>query len=156
MHDDFGVGAAAEPMALRDQLTTQCLVVVDFTIEYKPDAAVLIAQWLMAAGQIHNRQAPKTERDSGFDMGTLVIRTSVGEHIRHSSERAWRDGFALPRRENAGETTHGYEPPFLGISHSRGAHPSTGIARPLASAVGGKRCGPSYRYPAFPSVMYVL
>ena len=27
---------------------------------------------------------------------------------------------------------------------------------PLASAVGGKRCGPSYRYPAFPSVMYVL
>jgi hypothetical protein len=101
----------------------------------------------MAASQINNRQAPKTERDlvhMHTVIRTLWASTSViapsarGDIGLRPAERKCRRNHTRVRASLS---------PY--IAQQRRA-PVNWNRSALASAVGGKRCGPSYRYPAFP------
>ena len=54
--DDLGVARRAESVALDLQLGAELDVVVDLAIEDDPQRAVLVAQWLLARGQVDDRE----------------------------------------------------------------------------------------------------
>jgi hypothetical protein len=48
--DDFGIRLSFENVAFPLQERSQLLVVVDLSVEYDPNCAVFVRNWLMASG----------------------------------------------------------------------------------------------------------
>src|SRR2546427_171018 len=72
MDDDFSVGACAEGMALCFHLVPQRLEVVDLTVENDPDAIVLIADGLVATGDVNDGK-PSLAHWTPEDSGNILV-----------------------------------------------------------------------------------
>src|SRR5260370_165568 len=82
----LGVGVRRHRVAKPDQLRSKLGVVVDLPVEDDPQRAVLIADRLVAAGEVDDRQPPATARDALAYAGPFVVRPSMRDAGAHSVE----------------------------------------------------------------------
>jgi hypothetical protein len=101
VHEDFRVAMRAETMATTLQLRTQIGVVVDLSVERRPDGARLVGDGLITRVEVDDAEAPDAEREAAVEMETLGVRPAMSQLIRHTlDERALPLQRAL--REKAG------------------------------------------------------
>ena len=61
-------------------------VVVDLAVEDHLDGAVFVAERLIAAGQVDDRQAAMNQADAGAGPEALGVRAAVGDAVAHCLE----------------------------------------------------------------------
>ena len=83
MQDDLGVGVGGEGVPLLDQDLAQHTVVVDLTVEGDGHAGVLVEDGLVTALEVDDAQPAETQGHLLVDEVPLLIRTSMGDDIRH-------------------------------------------------------------------------
>ena len=85
VHEHLGVAARGEAMTARGQILAQARVVVDLAVEDHPNRAVLVAERLVPALDVHDRQTPDPDRDAGVRIcvQTLVVRPAVAHRRGH-------------------------------------------------------------------------
>ena len=93
------VPGALEPLA-------QLAVVVDLAVVDDLDAAVLVADRLVAAREVDDRQAPRRKRDAALDERAGAVGAAVHERVVHRLDDARVDGRAVERQQ-AADATHG-------------------------------------------------
>ena len=93
MDEHLGVGVRAEGVPGALELVAQLGVVVDLAVLDDDDAAVLVRDRLVAAGEVDDREAPRAERDLAVDVLAGAVGAAVDE-LRRSSREA-------PRRRRA-------------------------------------------------------
>ena len=108
MHQDFRVAPGRESVTARLERLHELLVVVDFPVLDDPDRFVLVADRLVAAGEIDDRQAPRGEADVPVDERAAAVGASVIEALVHRLEdrRVHRSTF---ERRDATDAAHAYE-----------------------------------------------
>ena len=86
MQDDLGVGLGGEGMSQVDQLAAQFTVVVDLPVHGDGHGGVLVEDGLVAALQVDDAQAPKTQSHPPINEMPLIVGASVGNDVRHPLE----------------------------------------------------------------------
>jgi hypothetical protein len=108
MNDDFGVTLGPEAMAFGQEPIAQFDKVVDLAIEYYPERVVLVAQRLVAPGEVYYGEAPKAQSRVLVDVGPIVVGSAMRDDVGHTSQE-WTgvspEGL-IPAYES-GESTHG-------------------------------------------------
>jgi hypothetical protein len=82
--DDFDIRIGPETMAGGLQVSTQFLVVVDFSIAHNRDRAIFIGNGLIAGLQVDDAQSAEAETDTWFNKVPVSIRSTVGHRVRHA------------------------------------------------------------------------
>jgi hypothetical protein len=82
--NDFDIRIGPEPMTGGLQVSTQCLVVVDFSIAHNRDRAVFIGNGLIPGLQVDDAQSAKTQTDAWFNKVPVPIGSAMGYHVRHA------------------------------------------------------------------------
>ncbi len=86
VHDGFGVGPGAVPVAVRLELRAEVGVVVDLAVEDDLHRAVLVAERLRAGGKIDDAEPPVSERGMAVGPGAGAIRSAVREDVAHRGQ----------------------------------------------------------------------
>src|ERR1700682_418532 len=86
VYDYLGIALGVEYMTERGQLGNQLHEVIDFPVEDDDDAAILVVKRLLTGCDVNDRQPAMTEANSGLDMVTAVIRSSVVLRLVHPRE----------------------------------------------------------------------
>jgi hypothetical protein len=101
VHDDFGVGVAAEHVAPAQQFLADGLEVVDLAVEDDLDVAVLVGHGLAAVfGEVDDAQSAVAEGDMVVAVVAVLIRAAVPDGIGH-----FRDQLLIPPGK-AGNSAH--------------------------------------------------
>jgi hypothetical protein len=82
--DDFDIRIGPETMAGGLQVSTQFLVVVDFSIAHNRDRAIFIRNRLIAGLQVNDAQSAEAETDAWLNKVPVPIRSTVSHHICHA------------------------------------------------------------------------
>ena len=85
--EHLGVGVRAEGVAGALELVAQLGVVVDLAVLDDDDAAVLVRDRLVAAGEVDDREAPRAERDLAVDVLAAAVGAAVDELGAHRAKR---------------------------------------------------------------------
>src|SRR5216683_289008 len=101
----LGVGVRRHRVAEPDQLRSKLGVVVDLPVEDDPQRAVLIADRLVAAGEVDDRQPPATERDALANARSFVVGPSMRDARAHPVEH-FRNGPGIGRAGETANPTH--------------------------------------------------
>ena len=99
VHDDLGVGARQEAVAACGELDGQLTVVVDLTVEDRPDAAVLAAHRLVTALEVDDLEPTHRQRGRAFEEESLVVGAPVHQPIVHPLQDS-RIRRPVPARED--------------------------------------------------------
>ena len=86
VHEHLGVALRGKPMTLGLQLRPLFPVVVDLAVLDDPDRAVFVADGLVAAGEVDDRQAPSGQTDVPVDERAPAVRSSVKQRFVHRLE----------------------------------------------------------------------
>ncbi len=81
--DRLPVALGAQPMAAAAQPLAQLAVVVDLAVEHREHGAVLVGDWLVAAGHVDDAQPPHPERDARLDVRAALVGPAVDDRVRH-------------------------------------------------------------------------
>lgn len=65
------------------EVSSQFAVIVDFAVEYDPDAGVLISHRLVSRCEIDDRKPSKAQCDIGRVVITAVVRPTMNDACRH-------------------------------------------------------------------------
>ena len=65
------------------EIPPQLSIVVDLPVQYDPDGAILVADWLIAGLQVDHAQATHAERHAGANVGPARIRAAVDHGAAH-------------------------------------------------------------------------
>jgi hypothetical protein len=96
MYDYFGIGLRIELVAAPLQIAAQLDVIKDFAVVAYPNTAVLVANGLLAAGQVNDAKTGMTEADSLTAVVALSIGSAMADGSYHLSQEFLRwYGFAL-------------------------------------------------------------
>ena len=106
MDQDLAVGAGLEARALGLQLGAQLAVVVDLAIADQPDRVVGIAQRLVAAAQVDDRQAAHRDAAGAVDVHAFVVGAAVAREVAHRRQQCRRDRPAVEVDESV-DAAHG-------------------------------------------------
>ena len=87
MDERLGVGVGAERVPGARELVAQLGVVVDLAVLDDDDAAVLVRDRLVAAGEVDDREAPRAERDLAVDVLAGAVGAAVDELGAHRAKR---------------------------------------------------------------------
>ncbi len=85
--EHLGVGGGAEAVAAALELTAQLAVVVDLAVLDDDDAAVLVGDRLIAAGEVDDRESPHRQRHAVSGKAALAVRPPVHEPRVHPPHR---------------------------------------------------------------------
>ena len=131
MHDRFSVAGCAELVPALLQLVLQVAIVVDLAVEDDPDPPIFIAERLMSAGQIDNREATKPERGLLRQVGSAgtgrglrsgqvlrdgmvrrekrarIIGPAMHDRLHHLIQLRQRDRQGRPIPDGSGQSAHG-------------------------------------------------
>ncbi len=90
VHQHLGVAAGRKAVAAAPQVFAQLRVVVDLAVEGGPDRAVLVAQRLVTAVDVHDRKAPRADRHAGglICVNPLVVGPAVAQRRAHRAHGA--------------------------------------------------------------------
>jgi hypothetical protein len=70
-------------MALLYQLTTKLRVIINFPIVDNPDGSIFVADRLSASRQVDNTQAAASEANTTVNVTTLIVWTTMNQHLHH-------------------------------------------------------------------------
>src|SRR5690349_12937734 len=70
------------------ELPAEALVVIDLPVENDLDRAVLVADRLIAAGEVDDGQAAMRQADPRFNPITLGVGASMGDRVPHRLQEA--------------------------------------------------------------------
>ncbi len=124
MDDDLGIAARGELVARLLETGPQLAEVVDLAVADDDEIAVLVADRLMAAGDVDDRQPPHAEEQLIVDEATLVVGSSMQNGAAHAREH----GGIGPSR--TAQTQHAVDSAHDTLPANRGGGP--GAARPSA------------------------
>ena len=105
VHEHFGVALGGEPVAASLELGPKLAVVVDLAVLDDPDRLVLVADRLIAAREIDDGQASRSEADVAVDVRATAVGAAVNEGLVHRSQDLGIDPFAVEPRDSA-DSTH--------------------------------------------------
>src|SRR5262249_14249776 len=86
MDKHLGIAVGSETMPLGLEIGTERLEVVDLAVEDDLDGAVLVADRLIASGQVDDRQATVDETDSRLGKEALRVGPAMRDALAHSSQ----------------------------------------------------------------------
>jgi hypothetical protein len=81
--NDFRVTVGTEAVSPGPQFVSQNSKIVDFAVVYDDDRPVVVAQWLLATCQVDDRKSPMGESDTGLDVHSTLVGTSMQLHLVH-------------------------------------------------------------------------
>src|SRR4051794_29415593 len=87
MDKHLGVAVGREGVALSAQLVHELAVVVDLAILDHLDPSVLVADWLVAAGEVDDREAPHRKATRTVDHRAVRVGAPVDQGVIHRGER---------------------------------------------------------------------
>ena len=106
MHEHLGVAVRPELVAGVLQPLAQVAVVVDLAVLHDLDAAVLVADRLVRALEVDDRQAPRGERDGLLREHAGAVGPAMDERLVHRVHDARVDGRAVEGQQ-AADAAHG-------------------------------------------------
>ena len=106
MNDCLGVALAAVMMAFPFQLGAQLLVIVDFSVVHDPNAAVFIADGLLAGSDINDAQAAHGQTDVFFHEESVVIGPAMNHLLVHRRQKSAIHPTGSIDMQNAANSTH--------------------------------------------------
>src|SRR5262245_30955752 len=77
VHDHFSIASRAEAMPETFQFHPQFAEVVNLAVEDYEDRFILVADRLLTAGHVDDRQSGNSESDGAFDVVTDAVRSTV-------------------------------------------------------------------------------
>ena len=101
----FVVRAGLEAVALGLQLGAQLAVVVDLAVARRPERLLDIAQRLVAAGQVDDRQAAHRDAAIGVNVHALVIGPAMPRDVAHRRQGVGHNALAV-EIENPVDAAH--------------------------------------------------
>src|SRR5262249_661010 len=75
-------------MASRQKVGRQLAIVIDFSVEHRPDGAILVGEGLMSGLEIDDAQPTHPDAHSGLHVRTLVIRPSMNQRLAHGAKQS--------------------------------------------------------------------
>ena len=104
LDNDLGVALGSEDMALGLKLGPQGLEVVNLAIEDDAHLAVGRKEWLLAGGQVDDRQAPMPQGKAGFQMDVVFIGAAVGLYVVDATRQIGVERAHTAQVKKAGDT----------------------------------------------------
>ncbi len=86
MHEHLGVAVRPKDVAGALQFAGELAIVVDLAVLDDYDAAVFVADRLVAPGQVDDREAPRGDPDPAIDVHPLRVGAAVDERRRHPAQ----------------------------------------------------------------------
>ena len=105
MNDGFGIALGAIAVTPGFQVLPQIPMVVDFTVENYPNAALFIADRLMTSLNVDNAQAAHCQSDILLDKEAVVVGPAVDNLTVHRHQQ-YRDSLAVPDRNGKHHRFH--------------------------------------------------
>jgi hypothetical protein len=103
MQNNFTVALGQELMAARFQIRAQFLLIVNLAVRDEPKRLFRVAQWLVAARKIDDRQPPLSDRRAIIDIAAYIIRSSM---CKGAQQAVHRRRMPLYRPHHASDATH--------------------------------------------------
>jgi hypothetical protein len=91
----FGVGLGAEADAAQLEFATQLAEVVDLAVADNDQRFVLVADRLVAAAHIDDRQPPHADRAAPVAVHAVIVRAAVRDRVAHARQGARIGGAAV-------------------------------------------------------------
>ena len=83
VHDRLGVSRGPQTVTFRLQLSAQLWKVENLAVKHRPHVAALVAERLMAVGQVDDAQPAHAHRDPRSNVRTVLVGATVDDHIGH-------------------------------------------------------------------------
>jgi hypothetical protein len=106
LEEDFRVGLGLEHDPTGLQIPSKFDIVVNFPVKNDVPPTVGGGHGLSAAGQVENTEATVSQPDGGIAVGTLGIRSAVGEGVGHAGEGHFRFFRLMAMRGESGNAAH--------------------------------------------------
>ena len=118
MERDLAVGAGAQAVAARLELTLDSLIVVELPVHDDMSSLILAGDRLITGTKIDDAESRVSEPYASVrrDPGALAIGPALDQSTRRTFEIVWRDGSA--RRKQRDDAAHGSS--WTRLSPSRG------------------------------------
>ena len=88
LQDDFAVALGEEPIAHRNELGAQLLIVVDRAVEDQYQLQFLVDHGLVAiSAEVNDRQAAVAKSQRAFAENSRVVWTAPGDPVGHAFDR---------------------------------------------------------------------
>src|SRR5258705_6469069 len=107
MDQRLGIRGRGEPMPPSDQVGSELPVVVDLAIEDDPDAAVLVADGLVAAREVDDAEAAHPHAEGTGQVASSAVRAAVDQDVGHPLQDIGVNRPLSLSAERAVDTTHG-------------------------------------------------
>jgi len=90
MNDYLCVAVCPKAMPFGDEPSAQLDIVINLTVEHDPQRVVLVAQRLVAAGDVYDGEPAKSQRRVVVNIESVIVRSSVRDDVGHASEERAR------------------------------------------------------------------
>jgi hypothetical protein len=88
------------------KLSAELAKVVNLSIEYDPDATILVEDGLVPASQINNAQAAYAKTGAIFYVYTFIVGSAVNDRLAHPVDDGIIDSRVVPRADNSCNSAH--------------------------------------------------
>src|SRR5262249_52340976 len=102
----FGIAASGQAMARGGELGLEFRILEKLAVLSDPDRAVLIADRLAPAGKVDDRQPPRPQSQTRFDVNLLVIRTTMRYRTGHRQKTPGSEVAATVQIKRSSDTAH--------------------------------------------------
>ena len=106
VQDRLGVAVGGEPVAPRLQFQPQLGVVEDLAVEDDPQAAVLVADGLLARAEIDDGEPGVAQAGLIVQVDAELVRAAVPDGAEHAPERGLGDGAGAAQVAEPGDAAH--------------------------------------------------
>src|SRR5437899_586728 len=107
MNNYFCVGVGIEAMAAGFELGTQLRKVVDLAVEYDPDRAIFIEDWLVSAGNVDDAETPHSQPRILLRKQAFIVRPAMHDCLAHAMDGNLFDPLRPIRTYDSGDSAHG-------------------------------------------------
>ena len=109
MGDNLRVGSAHETVARVFEPGSQRREIIDLAVQHDRYRTILVVERLRAGDEVDDAQAsvPEGRHAARGDILALAVRSSVGERVRHPTDRCDIDGPVRAKRHLPSDPAHG-------------------------------------------------
>ena len=119
MNNDFGITFRRKTVSTSDQITTQFLKIINFSIKHRTDCLIFVEYRLGTRNQINNTQPSHPQTQRPFDKHPLIIRTSMDDLPAHAVNKILTDWLLRVKVISTTDTAHNLFPSSLNAGSSK-------------------------------------